>query len=130
MSEVTELEEVEFESRLNTAPAARRTPSDLLAERRNFMRRFTTQAGLETPTIEQLKKHADKYGTEQVVETAVELGYGLDTIVNLMDYCDRVNATNYRKERPYAKAQKIKSSEERAKALLGIKDEDESDNGS
>lgn len=115
----------EFVSRLVNAPKVARTKSDLLEERSAFMRRVTRTSHAEAPTLDELKKHAEKFGTEMVVETAAELGYGLDSCINLMEFCDRANVADLKKYKPYAKAPKLKSAEDRCKELLGIVDEEE-----
>lgn len=110
-------------------PRQRRGPSDLLGERRAFMRRLRHYpegaegqgAPLEPEPvkIEDLMKHAQKFGAEGVVETAVELGYGHDACVRLMDACDRAEAAAYRKDRPKAPPLKFGDSNARVSALLG-----------
>lgn len=105
-------------------PRVKRTPADLLDERSAFVRYISRQCGY-VPEITDLMKHAERFGTDQVVETAVELGYSLDACVRLMDHCDRLDVASFKKEHPYAKAPKLKSSEDRCKALLGITETDE-----
>jgi hypothetical protein len=70
-------------------------------------------------------KHADRFGTDQVVETATELGYGLEACVRLTDHCDRVDLKKWKEEHRYGSPKKTKTAEARCKALLGITDEDE-----
>lgn len=123
MSEEVELEDEEHVSYLVSAPRVKAKPSDLLKERLTLTRRIS----LEIPSIEQLMKHADRFGTDQVVITAAELGYGLETLVRLTDHCDRVDAIAYRETHRYGKTKKLKSSEDRCKLLLGIEDEEEPD---
>lgn len=118
------MEQVAEDFEAPIVPRARRTPSDLLEERSVFMRYVSRQIG-NIPEISDLMKHAERFGTDQVVETAVELGYSLDACVRLMDHCDRLDLANFKKEHPYAKNPRLKSSEVRCKALLGIVDEDE-----
>jgi hypothetical protein len=118
---LTEVAE-EFESRIVSAPQAKRTPADLLEERSAFARYISRQSGY-VPEIGDLMRHAERFGTDQVVETAVELGYSLDACVRLMDHCDRLDMAEFKKEHPFAKPPKVKSSEDRCKALMGITDE-------
>ena len=115
-----ELEEIApYQSKLVQAAHVKREPSDLLDERRAALRRL----GAEVPSVEALKKHADKFGTEAVVETAAEVGYGVDALIRLFDHCDLVDSATDR-ARKYSKGLKRSSSEARAKALLGLKDDD------
>jgi len=117
-----EIENIEIEETVSTRHTSqvRRTPADLLSERQAFMRRIVE----DVPTVGALMRHAERYGTDQVVETAAELGYGLETCTRLMDHCDRIDAVAVR-ERRYSTSKKVKSSEERCKALLGITDDEE-----
>lgn len=113
----------EFQSAIKTAPRTRKLPSDLLDERSTFMRHMSR--GIPVPTIDDLMKHADRFGTDQVIETAVELGYGLDACVRLLDHCDRADVAAFKKLHPHGRASKVGSSEDRCKALMGITDDEE-----
>lgn len=105
-----------FVSSLNVAAAPRHAE---LEARQVLARQF------EVPTMKQLQRHAEKFGTEAVVQTAVELGYGFESCLTLQDFCDRTDAAAYRKEHPYAKPQRLTSSEKRVKLLMDLKDDDE-----
>lgn len=94
-----------------------------LLERQASLRRITD----EVPSIDDLMKHAEKFGTDQVIETAVELGYGLDACVRLTDHCDRLDVATWKREHRYGSPKKVKSAEDRCKALLGITDEPDAD---
>lgn len=99
-----------------------RKPSDLLKERGAVLRRFAY--GEDPPTIEQLMKHATKFGRECVVETAAELGYGLDACVRLTDHCDRAEVAAYLSEHPNGRSgPKFDDAIKRCKLLLGIEDQ-------
>lgn len=67
-------------------------------------------------------RHAEKFGTECVVETAAELGYTLDACVRLADHCDRTEAAEYLRAHPRGRAPKADDSTKRCKLLLGIED--------
>lgn len=116
-------EEAPFVSRLLPPQPHVKHPSDLLSERRTFMRRLhPTQ-----PSIADFIRHAERFGTDFVVETAVEVGHGLDACVRLQDTCDRLAPAAFRKERPRAPLKKPPPAEERVKALLGLDKEDGGD---
>lgn len=86
-----------------------------LSERQVLIHRL-----VETPpTVAELVKHATKFGTECVVETAVELGYTFDSCVRLQDACDRADLAELRRHRPNAKLDKRKLSEDRVTLLMG-----------
>jgi hypothetical protein len=94
--------------------------ADSLSARKTALRRFSEG---NMPSIQELEKHAEKFGANQVLETAAELGYGLETLVRLADHCDRVDIEHYNKEHKYSKSSKKVSSEDRVKKLLGIEKE-------
>lgn len=106
-----------FVSTLNVPPAPKRSTLDA--------RRVMCQKFHDAPTIKQLERHAERYGTEQVVETAIELGYGIETVTRLQDFCDRVEAANYKKQHPRARPMRFPNTEKRVKALMEIVDEEE-----
>jgi hypothetical protein len=97
----------------------KRRPSDDLGIRRGLMRRFS---GGDIPTIAQLEKHAERFGTDHVVVTAAELGYGLDACVRLQDTCDRIDAAIDRARR-YSRRGKIAPAEDRVRVILGLEDD-------
>lgn len=100
----------------------RQGPADRLAERRKYMSRHVErdQDGKPLPpTIKQLMAHADKFGPDAVVQTAIEMGYGVDSCVRLMDHCDRAEAARHRKERPKAPPLRFGDSEKRVAAMMG-----------
>jgi len=118
-------EEIPFVSKIVSAPKQIRRPSDLLAERQSYMRRILR----DQPSVEQLLKHAERFGTDQVPETAAELGYGAETLERIIDKCDLIDAAEFRKLHPHGKTPRGgKSAEERAKLLIGD-DEVELENG-
>lgn len=51
----------------------------------------------EVPTFEQLVRHAERFGPNQVVETAILLGYPLDFCVRLQVRCDVLERVAYAK---------------------------------
>lgn len=113
--------EVPFVSNIKPMPPEKRGPAHLLGERRAVLRRL---CGDQVPTIAQLEKHAARFGSEGVAQTAVELGYGLDAVARLIDSCDRADLELIRKQRPNARLDKRDPAETRAKKMLGITDED------
>jgi hypothetical protein len=115
----------EFESKLVSAPREKTGPAYLLGERQSYMRRLNHRLGLETPTIKELQKHAERFGSTQVVETAAELGYGYDACLRLQDFCDRVDQAEYRKAHPRGRLPKITLAEKRIRELLGLEEDDE-----
>lgn len=117
-------EEVPFVSHIKTTGPPPAKPSDLLYERGSALRRACRR---EPPTIEELMKHAERYGTDAIVQTAAELGYSLQACVRLMDHCDRVDAAAYMKEHPHARPPSVKPSEKRCRILLGIEETDQAD---
>lgn len=73
-----------------------------------------------------LKKHAERFGTDAVMETAAEEyhagGFTFDDVVELLELCDVI----HRRKQPYAKKTRV-STETRAKRLLGIEEETEAE---
>lgn len=116
MAEV--VEQVEEEVKEKRTP---RKPSEFLNARIHLMRR--TFGTVNVPTVDDLLKHAEKFGTECVLETAAELGYGLETVMRVCEFCDRIDVMNGSR---YRKA-KLKPIDVRCKALLGIEDDAEVD---
>lgn len=96
---------------------APRKLSDLLGERRACLHSLDLGP---VPKIKQLARHAERYGTDQIVETAAELGYDEVSCVRLLDACDRIAGAHVRKQRPNARAPRIGLSEDRVRALLGV----------
>jgi len=68
-------------------------------------------------TREKLLKHAGRYGTEHVLEAAVELRLPLEELVRLQEGLDEIDS----KQRGYRKPRK--TAEERVKQFLGIEEE-------
>lgn len=99
-------------------PAPARDKDEEIGVRRALAGALTRQSGKETPEIAALIKHAEKHGTTEVVQTAVDLGYGFDACVRLQDACDRVDAANHRKAHPHAPAMRFGSAEDRVAAML------------
>lgn len=117
---VEEIEE-EFVSHIIQAPREKKKPSDLLPERRSFMRRVT--GTLPSPTIEELQKHVTRYGAESVVETAAELGHSLDACIRLQEHCDRAVVAEMKEQRKYIP--KFSPADGRVRLILGIERESE-----
>ncbi len=114
-----QMDEAPFVSTLNVPSPPRYST---LAERRRLTRRLTE----EIPTIAQLTKHAEKFGTEGVVQTAIELGYGFDTVVDLQDAVNRIENTQFHKDHPgVSRNLKFPNVEKTVKAAMEITDEDE-----
>lgn len=111
------METTEAES---TAPRRGRRLSDLLPERRALARRLTGTSPV--PGLRQLQRHAERYGSEAVVETAVELGYGFDSCVRLQDHCDRVESARYLREHPRGRPPKVSLSEDRVRDMMGLEE--------
>lgn len=95
--------------------------ADTLPERQALLRHVCRD--VPVPTIDDLVRHAEKFGTDQVVETAAELGYQLDSLVRLTDTCDRLDAEEFRRHHKFGSLAKRKPAEDRCKTLLGITDE-------
>ncbi len=68
-------------------------------------------------TREKLLKHAGRYGTEHVLESAVEMGFPFEELVRLQQGLDEIDS----KQRGYRKPRK--TAEERVKRFLGIEEE-------
>jgi hypothetical protein len=109
-----------FVSAIKPAPKVKRTPADLLSERKTLMRRVP---GVDLPTVQQLERHAARFGSEQVVETAIECGHSFDSCVRLQDSCDRSDLELLRKLRPKARPERKAASEDRVSLLMGIERE-------
>ena len=72
-------------------------------------------------TREDLLKHAEKFGTHMIAETAVDLGYDLERLTALIAQLDLVDLEAYKKEHKGASGAgmpKKRSPEARAKKLL------------
>lgn len=72
---------------------------------------------VEVPTIEQLVKHGRRFGIARIAETAVELGYGLDSMTRLIRELDQVDREEHDKIKKFYHAPK-QDAEKRAKRLL------------
>lgn len=79
-------------------------------------------------TVEQLLSHAKKFGSEGVIETAMDAKFSFEQLVRLLTGLDKVD-----KERDAARVARghystwkkpRKSAEDRVKRLLGIEEED------
>ncbi len=125
MAAVKDGDEAEGAGGLVSGPTVRerRKPSDLLAERRNHMRRFPT------PSIDGLIKHAERYGPDNVMDTAAECGYGYDALLRLQDACDRAASAAFRRAYPHAPAPRYAPAEDRVRELLGLEKPEEEDGG-
>ena len=81
---------------------------------------------MPAPTIEELVKHAERFGSHMVVDTAIGLGYEFDAVVRLQRQCDVIDLEHWKKEhggRDGGWPRPKKSVEDRVKKLMGIKDE-------
>jgi hypothetical protein len=96
-------------------PPSRRNPADDLPIRQTLLRRLG-----EPPTAQQLKRHADRFGSEFVVQTATEVGYGVETCVMLSDHCDIADLARLRRDRPNARLDRRAPSDDRVRKLLGL----------
>jgi hypothetical protein len=80
------------------------------------------------PTINQLIRHAERYGSAGVVQTAIDLGYDVEAVIRLQSRVDTIDVKHAQENRPwthrYAKRPK-KSAEVRVKKMMGVTDEDE-----
>ena len=102
-------------ARRPAAPAPR-TPSDLLDVRRTFMRRVGSP-----PTMAQLRAHAERFGVDEVAETAAELGYSEERLTSLIVSLDLIDASRrQRGVRPFGPAGKRRAADRRARDLLGL----------
>jgi hypothetical protein len=73
-----------------------------------------------------LKQHAEKFGSDGVVETAVECGYTVGMVADLIEFCDKADYALAKKKNGYARARKHRLSfEQRAERALGIPTEEE-----
>lgn len=115
---MTETEASVFQSALLKMPKQKRRPSDDLPERGALARRFAP-----IPALKDLQKHAEKFGSECVVETAVELGYPFEACVRLVDACDRADLALLRKIRSNARLDRRPPSEDRVRLLMGLEKE-------
>ncbi len=80
----------------------------------------------DQPTYEELIRHAEKYGTAQIAETMVQLGYDLEALTSAIERLDIVARVRHEHEqegkvRKFGK-QKKQSAETRAKKLLNWED--------
>jgi len=103
------------------------TQADKVADRRTFMRKTALRSEPsfhEPPTLAQLEKHAERFGPEHVMETAIDLNYSLDALIRLQDACDRAEAARYKEAHPHAPAMRFGDAEARVRKAAGIpKDE-------
>lgn len=75
------------------------------------------------PTLERLIKHAERYGTAFVVQTAVEYGYSIEDCTRLQVRCDVIEKQQAEKERWGHYTKPRHTAEERVMKLMGIKKE-------
>lgn len=74
---------------------------------------------VDSPTRDDLINHAERFGVDQVAETAAELGYGLEELIALIERLDMIDSIRVAKEnRRYSRGGKRASAEKRAKKLL------------
>lgn len=79
---------------------------------------------------EALKRHAKRFGIEGVAETAVDLGFNVDQLADLIEWLDGEEyAQQLKQSSQYtpSKRRHRKTYEDRAKELLGITDPEEED---
>ena len=88
----------------------------------------------DAPMVGDFVKHAERFGTEGVMETAAECGHSFDALVRLQDAVDRIEAEHGREGkfirhnrlgRRVQVRPKRTTAEERVKRLLGIEEEEE-----
>jgi hypothetical protein len=81
----------------------------------------------EVPTHEGLIKHAEKFGTTLIAETAVELGYDLPRLTTLIARLDMIDGVHRNREKTNIKHTQLsrRSPEARAKKLLNWEPEPE-----
>lgn len=76
--------------------------------------------------IKQFVKHAQKFGTEGVMETARDDGLNLKQLEDLLRECDLIDAEAIRRSRRFATPTKHRLTvEQRVKRLCGIAEEEE-----
>lgn len=78
--------------------------------------------------ISQLKKHARRFGTESVMDAAVEVGLTLEQLIELQKFVDEVDDEAARARRFHRPKKRKLTAEQRVKRLLGI-EEDETNEG-
>lgn len=75
--------------------------------------------------LEDLVKHAEKYGIDGITDTAIEAGYGVEELAKLIERMDAVETALLKKISRYNTPKRHRLTyEERAKRLLGIEDEE------
>lgn len=84
---------------------------------------YSHESGLwflpDAPTRDELIKHAERFGTDQVAETAAELGYSLEDMTFLIERLDQIDIVRAKKEGlKFGAKVKRTSPEKRAKKLL------------
>lgn len=78
--------------------------------------------------IESLLRHARKFGTDGVAEAAIDLGFGLPELTNLLVELDSLEQASTPRIRQRQKKVNVAAlCEARAKKLLGIEDTEESE---
>lgn len=72
-------------------------------------------------TIAGLKAHANLYGSEGVVETAVDYGYDVLIVADLIEHCDKADIKIQKKRRRFTTVKKHRLSYvQRAERAMGI----------
>lgn len=117
-SEREELRGPKKEKAEPSRPPMARDVEDELGARRALTSAITRQIGDDPPEIAKLLKHAERHGTAEILQTAIDLGYGLEPCVRLQDSLDRIDAAKHRKEHPHAPGLKFGDAEDRVRALL------------
>jgi hypothetical protein len=69
-----------------------------------------------------LAKHAERYGSGCVVETAIELGYSFAKCAELQESCDRIDMARLRREHPRAPMPRLMDPSDRVGLLMGATD--------
>jgi hypothetical protein len=76
--------------------------------------------------IEPYVTHAEKFGTDGVMETARDAGLTLKELGELLVECDRIHASHLKRTRRFATPTKHRLTvEQRVKRLCGIAEEEE-----
>jgi len=74
---------------------------------------------LPTNTLKALKKHADRYGYDGVMETAVDLGLNEEQLIELQEHIDEIVSRDR-----WAPKRRL-SAETRVRRLLGVEESED-----
>lgn len=78
-------------------------------------------------SISEFKKHAKRYGTEGVMNAAIELGYDFDALCDLQAQLDAIDADHARAKRFGVEKRHRLTVETRVRRLLGLPDDETED---